>query len=229
MFHIISCISLGIVEKAPDQLIIPNNAKYVIIVGNISDSPKRTMLFAEELAKKYPLVNIIFNYGQDELQGKEYFKIKETFNQKLRSFQLVPKNLYYPKGEIIGSYSFYSTEGWPFISEDKFYNSIFKSSFIIKMDEHLYIGDRLVSKRYPRYFTYEYYEELRTKEQVLLKQWVDKELKVPKVLITSFGVSSHLLLDKNSFEMLAGLDKEKFIWVSTDLYPGRNRSGTISL
>jgi len=201
MFHIISCILLDVLEKAPDQLIVPDDAKYVIISGNTSASPKRTMLYAEQLAKKYPNVNIIFNYGQYEMTGAEYFKIKESFNQRLRSFQLVPKNLYYPKGEIIGSYSFYSTEGWPYILKDKFYNSVFASSFIIKMDDHLYIGDRLVTKRYPRYFTYEYYEELRIKEESFLKQWIDKKLNVPKILITGFGLNSDLSLDKNDFKM----------------------------
>jgi protein associated with RNAse G/E len=118
MFHIISNSSIGHMDLDPEQHIIDPNTKYIIIAGNTSVTNKRAMLYAEQLAKMYPNSYIIFNHGVLESKQGLYDRIRDGFELHINEFKKSPKNLYFPKGTVIGDYDFYCTTGWPFIIEE---------------------------------------------------------------------------------------------------------------
>jgi len=186
-FHIISDLNLDLFDHAEEQHILEPDVEYVILAGNISVTIKRTMLFAETLAKKYPNSKLIFNYGCQELLQIEYYKLRSSVIQRIKFFEKSPPNLFFPKGEIVGNYDFFCTEGFNYLEQSEFESSIFSKEFIIKVDGDLYIGDRLVCRRNPRYFDYSYYLDLYQKEFEEITTWLDTDNGLPKILVTGLG------------------------------------------
>ena len=86
-FHIISDLNLDLFDHAEDQHALEHDVEYVILAGNISVTIKRTMLFAETLAKKYPNSKLIFNYGCQELLQIEYYKLRSSVIQRIKFFE----------------------------------------------------------------------------------------------------------------------------------------------
>jgi len=186
-FHIISDLNLDLFDHAEDQHALEHDVEYVILAGNISVTIKRTMLFAETLATKYPNAKFIFNYGCLELRHIEYYKLKNSVIQRIKFFGKSPPNLFFPKGELVGNYDFFCTEGFPYLEQNEFESSIFSKEYIVKVDGDLYIGDRLVCRRDSRYFDYDYYLDLYQTEFKAITTWLNNDKGVSKILVTGLG------------------------------------------
>ena len=97
--HVISDLNYHFNEfsEAIDE-IIPD-VDLVIINGNISSHIKRSMLYAETLANKYPDIYFIFNPGDKDniSHGQEKFKGEGRENMKIRQWanSTWPKNLHF--------------------------------------------------------------------------------------------------------------------------------------
>lgn len=214
MFHIISDLYLDTFDKAENQHLLPEGCTFCVIAGNISGDLRRSLLFAESLATKYQNVHILYNYGLLESKGKEYFKVRDAFTARLSLSGKSPLNLTLPKGKIINNFNFYATEGFPFLTEDEFYKSVYSKKFIIAKDENLFIGDRLVSSRYDRLFSYDYYMSLYKLEKTKLESWISESKSYKKVLISSIGNDSSLLIETSNYKMFPYLNLKDLIWIS---------------
>ena len=98
--HIISDLNLGYHEPAnPEDEVIPADCDLLVLNGNLATTPKRSMLFAETIANKYPHVPVIYNLGMYE--GGHHNKLQGKDNQvnAVNSRQMLsptwPKNLHY--------------------------------------------------------------------------------------------------------------------------------------
>ena len=196
-FHIISDLNLDLFDHAEDQHVLEHDVEYVVLAGNISLAIKRTMLFAETLAIKYPNAKVIFNYGCQELRHIEYYKVKNSVIQRIKFFGKSPTNLFFPKGELIGNYDFFCTEGFPYLEHNEFELSIFSREYIVKADGDLYIGDRLVCRRNSRYFDYDYYLGLYQTEFEEITTWLNNDKGFHKILVTGLGKYSIPKYTKN--------------------------------
>jgi len=225
-FHIISDLNLDIFDHAVEQHILEPDVEYVILAGNISVTIKRTMLFAETLANRYPNSKFIFNYGYQELFQIEYYKLRSSVIQRIKFFEKSPSNLFFPKGEIVGNYDFFCTEGFPYLEQDEFELSMFSKEFIIKVDGDLYIGDRLVCSRNPRYFDYGYYLDLYQKEFKEITTWLDIDKGLPKILVTGLGKYNIPNYDKSLICISTGLESqdEQLGNLRSIIIPGLSRS-----
>ena len=240
MFHIVSDIFLDFHEKAIDQHQIPSTTSYILITGNISLENKRSMLYAETLAKQYPHAKIIYNFGLAELIGKKFQGAVDGVYTKIRYLKNVPLNLYYPKGEVIGGYDFYSTIGWPVYSNiESFENSRLPKGTVIDYTEEFYIGDLCVTDKYQRSFDYQFSIDQANDEANLVKEWLKVDQGKQKILITGFGnCFSNYLIDSN-YKVLPSLDLSNVIWVFGSDFrimtknqisvPGRDRTYCFSL
>lgn len=225
-FHIISDLNLDLFDHAEEQHILEPDVEYVVLAGNISVTIKRTMLFAETLAKKYPNAKLIFNYGYQELLQIEYYKVQNSVIQRIKFFEKSPSNLFFPKGEVVGSYDFFCTEGFPYLDQQEFELSIFPKEFIIKVDGDLYIGDRLVCRRNPRYFDYSYYLDLYQKELEEITTWLGIDRGLPKILVTGLGKYNMPKYDSNLICISTGKEflDEQVGTLRSIVIPGLSRS-----
>ena len=232
MFHIISDLQLSYFDQAPDQNLLNKDPEYIIITGNISNENKRSMMYAEGLAKIYQNSKIIFNCGITELTQSEYYKIQDGFNLRINDFKKSPPNLYYPKGVCIEEYDFYCTIGWPiFSNEEDFLEFIDETKIIAGWDEKLYIDDILVTDVYNRYLGLEDIKKLADDEQEQIKSWLSKNSGKQKILISSLGNKSSNILG-NNFTVFDRLDLSNVIWIcggSEDFIGTDKNCRTISL
>lgn len=101
--HLVSDLNLGYNEFSYEDEIIPE-VDIIIINGNISRL-KRSMLYAETIANKYPETPVICNLGEYELYitGTEKY-IGETLENiiiRKNVNKSWPKNLYFDKNPIV--------------------------------------------------------------------------------------------------------------------------------
>jgi hypothetical protein len=229
--------------QEPEQHVIDNNTKYIIIAGNISKTNKRSMLYAESLAKMYPSINVIFNFGLSEISQQIFDSVENGFEFHINSFKKSPANLHYPKGVCVGNYDFYCTMGWPTIIEE----NNFDDSYIIKelwkdIDQEFYIDDILMSKNYPRWFTLEDVIEKFNKEKIKVTKWLENDQGKQKVLISALSDWSSSYIGKSTYSTFNGIDLSEIIWICDGdndfigshrnshviCLPGRDRSRYIS-
>lgn len=98
--HVISDLFLGFVESSDEDEILPD-VDLVILNGNIGHI-KRSMLYAETLAKKYPTTHFVVNLGQTELYSavtKRKNEIQESMLVRKASNDAWPPNLHYSNDE----------------------------------------------------------------------------------------------------------------------------------
>ena len=229
--------------QEPEQHVIDNTTKYIIIAGNISETNKRSMLYAETLANMYPSINVIFNFGITESGQQLFDRIENGFELHINSFKKSPANLYYPKGACIGNYDFYCAIGWPTIIEENNFNDSYISKELWKgIDQEFYIDDILMSKNYPRWFTLEDVIEECNKEKAKVTEWLANDQGKPKILISALGDQCSSYIGKSSYTTFDGLDLSGITWVcggDNDFIgsyrnahviclPGRDRSRYIS-
>lgn len=240
MFHIISDIFLDFHEKAPDQHQIPTGAEYVLITGNISLENKRSMLYAETLAKQYPHMKVIYNFGLAELIGKKFQGAVDGVYSKIRYLRNVPPNLYYPKGELIGEFDFYSAIGWPLYPDlESFENSRLIKDTVIDYTEEFYIGDLCVTDKYQRPFDYQFITDQAAIETDLIRSWIENDQGKQKILVTAFGNHFNSYLIESNYTVLPSLDLSSVTWVfgsdskiltkNQISLSGRDRSHCVSL
>lgn len=214
MFHIISNSSLGPMDLEPEQHVIDVNTKYIIIAGNLAMSNKRTMLYAETLAKMYPDINVIFNHGVLESRQAIYERIEDGFDLHVNEFKKSPGNLHFPKGQCVGDYDFYCTIGWPtIIEENNFDKSFFVRHLYKGLDQEIYIDDELMSKHYFRNYTLENVNEEYQKEKVKIQQWLANDQGKPKVLVSSIGDQGSSYVGESSYITFNGVDLSGIIWI----------------
>ena len=238
MFHIISDLNLNYMDHAEDLL--PDRVKYIVITGNISNQSKRTLLYAERLANTYSNSNVILNCGITESYKGEIDLVEEGFDIYLNKNKINNKNLYFPKGKIIGDYDFFCTIGWPDINDATgFEDSYFSKYLYAAFDQSIYIGDMLMSDRYPRFFDV---DEIRIRFEEELNRvqiWLDNDQGKKKILITSLGNSSQQYLGKITCSFFTSLNLSNVIWICGGdnesitskiiTCPGKDRSKLINL
>lgn len=234
MFHVISDIFLSFHEKALEQHQLPNDLEYIVVTGNISTENKRSMLYAETLAQMYPRSRLIYNFGLAELIGKRFQGAVDGIYNKIQYLKNVPSNLYYPKGDIIGDYDFYSTMGWPnYQTEIDFTQSRLAQDTVIDYTEKLYINGILMTDRYQRPYDYNFVKDQIDKEQKNISQWLSHDQGKQKVLVTAFGKEFNNYLINPNYSVLDTLNLSKVIWIfgSSSVihtptrisFPGRSR------
>ena len=243
MFHIISNSSIGPMDHEADQHIIHPDTKYIILAGNVSQSNKRAMLYAEKLAKLYQNSYIIFNHGVFESYRGLYDRIIDGFELHINEFKKSPENLYFPKGKCIGDYDFYCTIGWPTINNNvNFQDSYFAQSLFTAMDESIYIEDQLMSTHYHRLFVLENLVKESEEEKIRVKEWLATDLGKPKILISALGDQSSSYVGESTYSTFEGIDLSGITWICGGDYdfvstyrnanviclPGRERSRYIS-
>ena len=243
MFHIISNSSLGHIDFEPEQHIIDTNTKYIIIAGNLSITNKRSMLYAETMAKMYPNTNVIFNPGVLESRQALYDRIEHGFNLHINEFKKTPSNLYFLKGKCVGDYDFYCTAGWPaIIEENNFQDSFFAKELYKGLDQEIYIDDVLMSAHYFRNFTLENVLEECQKEKEKIEEWLANDQGKPKILISSIGDQCASFVGASTYKTFGDLDLTGITWICGGDYefigthrgahviclPGRDRTKYIS-
>ena len=215
LLHIFSDLNLHYLDKAEDQQIINPNTEYVVITGNTSSENKRALLFAEQLALKYPKTNIIFNYGIFELKNKLHTAVEDGYNTRINIFKQSPKNVFYPKGSIVGNFDIYCTIGWPlYHSLDDFNSSILVDSTVISFSESLYIGDVCVTEKYRKVFNMDFVKMMAEKESVLLNEWINNDKGKPKILVTAIGSNSGSVLKNINYSIFNNLNLNNLLWIS---------------
>lgn len=244
MLHIVSDLELDLHDRAEDQLKINSNTKYIIVPGNISDTNKRSMLYAETLAKLYPNSYIIYNYGLLESYDAEWGKMVDGFELYINDFKRAQPNLYHPKGAIIGNYDFYCTVGWPtFWSDKDFNNSYIKTNIWLSVNEEFYIDDILMSSKMPTYPTIDFVKNQIKMEEEKIQNWLDKDTGVQKILVSNIGNSSYNYMKTTNFKIFPNLDLKNVVWIcggaeeiikvdnnyKTICLPGKNRKRYLTL
>lgn len=214
MFHIISNSSIGHLDPEEEQHVLNNNTEYIIVVGNLSLTNKRTMLYAETLATMYPTSLVIFNHGVLESYNGIYKKIEDGFDLHVNDFKKSPTNLYFPKGKCVGDYDFYCTIGWPTLIEERnFQESYFIKSLQKGMDQEIYIDDVLMSTYYTRYFTLENVIEECNKEKIKVAEWLANDQGKPKILISALGDQCPSYVGESSYRTFDGLNLSGITWI----------------
>ena len=241
MFHLISDLNLDLNEKAEDQNVINSKScDYIIIAGNVSNEIKRSMFYAENLARLYPDSKIIYNFGLNELVGKRYQSVEDGIDIKINRFRNCPDNLFYPKGQIIDNHDFLCSIGWPrFRSEDDFKKTFLPEWCVIDYTEKLYIGDIKVSDTYWRCFNQEFINQKIEEENNKIQNWLNNDQGFQKILITSTGPNYTKFFNNAEYTVLDNLDLKDIIWIHGGdkqyleklslCYPGRDRSNEIDL
>lgn len=97
--HVISDLDYGYHEVTdPEDTIIPE-VDLVILNGNLALSPKRSALYAHELANKYPNIPFVYNLGELERYwgkvGKFEYEIEDNLSVRINNNPTWPKNLYW--------------------------------------------------------------------------------------------------------------------------------------
>jgi len=227
-------------DHAEEQHLLPDHTKYIIITGNISNQSKRTLLYAERLAATYANSNIILNCGITESYKGEIDLIEEGFDIYLNKNKINNKNLYFPKGKIVGEYDFFCTIGWPdIIDAEGFNNSYFAKYIYAAFDQSIYIDDILMSDRYPRFFDVEEIRLRFEEEQKRVQTWLNMDQGKRKILVTSLGYSSKKYLGKITCKFFTSLNLSNVTWICGGdkellnskiiISPGRDRSRLIDL
>jgi len=234
MFHVISNIDLDHFEFADDQHEVPNGTKYILIPGSISEYHKRSNLFLDTLAKRYPSCNIIMNVGYDEMIGRNPYKIIDAFLNKVSVNKDQTPNLYFPKGETIGDFSFYSAVGWPSFTPENYEAFIKDSKLVESLTGELYIDDILVCNSWPVYLTYDNYNEFVEEEKNNINKWLNDSRCEKKILLLAissisetFDIPCTYLDQIITQDNLFIVSTSKTITSSTDQLiscPGRSRN-----
>jgi hypothetical protein len=215
MFHIISDLNLNYMDHAENQYIIGKNPEYIIITGNISNQSKRTLIFAEKLADLYKTSNIIFNCGITESYKGEIDLIEDGFQIHINNSKNPYKNLYFPKGKVIGDYDFYCTIGWPnILDSDGFHDSYFAKYLYISYDQDIYIDDILMSRMFPRFFNVDHIALLFHEEQQQVKKWLQNDQGKEKILVTNLDELSKNYLGNIKCNFFPELDLSEITWIS---------------
>ena len=243
MFHVISNSSLGHLDWEPEQHIIDPKTNYIIVAGHTSITNKRSMLYAETLAKMYPSSHIIFNHGVLESSQGLYDRIEDGFELHVNEFKKTPANLNFPKGKCVGDYDFYCTVGWPtIIKENNFHESFFVKFLHKSTDQELYIDGQLITTHYPRWYTLENVIEKSNLEKEKVAKWLSIDQGKPKVLISAMGDQSASYVGKSTYTIFEGIDLTGITWIcggdfdfigpyrgaSIICLPGRDRTRYIS-
>jgi hypothetical protein len=243
MFHVISNSSIEHLDWEPEQHIIDPKTDYIIVAGNTSITNKRSMLYAETLAKMYPSSQVIFNHGVLESKKGLYDRVEQGFELHVNEFKKTPSNLNFPKGKCIGSYDFYCTVGWPtIIEENNFCESFFVKFLHKNIDQEIYIDDQLMSKHFARMYTLENVIEKKNIEKEKILQWLDADQGKPKILISAMGDQSPSYVGDSTYTTFEGIDLQGVTWICGGDYdfigpsrgahviclPGRDRTRYIS-
>lgn len=214
MIHIVSDLKLNLHERAEDQENLKNNVNYIIIAGNVADTNKRSILYAERLAKLYPNTYIIFNYGLLESYQGEWSKIVEGYELYINEFKKSSKNVFLPHGEIIGKFDFYCTVGWPTFYDDRdFLNSYIGSQPLLAFDQKFYIDNILMTSKYPRALSLEFIREQARIEEQNVYNWIKNDRGVKKILVSSFGNGSQSYMAKMNFKIFPNLNLQDVTWI----------------
>jgi len=97
--HVIHDLWYGFNEPTdPEDLHIPD-VDIVILNGNLSHHPKRSMFYAFELANKYPDVQFVYNDGYVEryrqVIDKWKYELEDSMNIRIKNSQDWPNNLHW--------------------------------------------------------------------------------------------------------------------------------------
>jgi hypothetical protein len=214
MFHVISNSSLGHLDWEPEQHIIDPKTNYIIVAGHTSITNKRSMLYAETLAKMYPSSYVIFNHGVLESSQGLYDRVEDGFELHVNEFKKTPANLNFPKGKCVGDYDFYCTVGWPtIIKENNFHESFFVKSLHKNMDQEIYIDDQLMSKHLPKMYTLENVIEQKNVEKEKIIKWMATDKGKPKVLISAMGDQGPSYVGDSTYTTFEGIDLTGITWI----------------
>lgn len=106
--HVISDLNLLYNEFTPESEYNIPDVDLVVLNGNIGVLPKRSQLYVEELCKKYPDTQFVFNYGFSEfypngIMPKVNEVINTTYEQRESLNENTPKNFtrLYRKNKLI--------------------------------------------------------------------------------------------------------------------------------
>lgn len=230
--HIISDLFLRFNEHDPSQEILPD-VDIVIINGNIGH-PKRSMLYAETLCKKYPDVKFIYNLGESELYHlppKYAGELEESMRIRRSANSTWPSNLHWPEtSEIITcrtgeSYDVLCTYGFPKIHsiEGEWANSRWARYYIKEILDDIdptgkwYKPDETSTVRHGHVFdfaTMDWINEKHEIERLRVKKW---EL-VPnhkKILVTHLNPYKDSRIT-NQITSPYLIHLHKGLWVSAD-------------
>lgn len=84
--HVISDLLYGFNEPTnPADEIIPSDVDIVIFNGNLATNNKRSILYAHTLAKKYPDVQFVYNFGLHERYWKILSKYEYEYEDNLNT------------------------------------------------------------------------------------------------------------------------------------------------
>ena len=243
MFHVISNSSIEPLDWELEQHIIDPKTNYIIVAGNTSITNKRSMLYAETLAKMYPSSHIIFNHGVLESYLGLYDRIEQGFELHVNEFKKAPTNLNFPKGKCVGDYDFYCTVGWPtIVEENSFHKSFFAKSLNKNIDQEIYIDNQLMSKHFARMYTLENVIKKSNLEKERVAEWLSNDQGKPKVLISALGDQSSSYIGDSTYITFEGIDLTGITWICGGDYnfigpyrgarviclPGRDRTRYIS-
>lgn len=200
--------------------VIPANTDLVVFCGGLSNRIKRSLLYCESLAEKYPNVDFILNSSPIEY----HTEVPDILNSamRIRYENLKFPNLYYSQESFeYKNYDILTLVGWPSVS-----NIPEKLKKIFGKPAPKYLSDGECINRNFRYFmTVEEMEVLYQFEYTKLKQWLATDMGKDKILIT--GTAPYDDPYSINYTIYQDLDLSGITWIhgGSDIYD-KHENGT---